>query len=112
MSKKNGNGGSRPQIKITVLGDADVQLIGQRFIATAKYWKGTHCHGFCPDTGGDVYVWWEDIKMEGRKKLEPGQDFEFTLGQDELGPRAYNIKPLHTYWTHWSEEQWEQVQEE
>lgn len=108
MSGNNGSGKDiRAKIQITVLGDVDVQLVGQRLMATAKYWKGTHCHAFCPGTGGDVYVWWENINMDGRKKLEPGQDFEFTLGHDGRSARAYNVQPLPTFWSHWTNDQWE-----
>lgn len=107
---QNGNGQQptkRPQVQITVSGDVDVQLIGRRFSATTKYWKGTRGHAFCPEIGADVYVFFEDIEMEGHRKLDEGQDIEFTLGQDEKGLRAYKVKPLRSYWTHWSKEQWE-----
>ena len=62
---------------------------------TVKWFNATKGFGFIEPEGGgkDLFVHMSEIKMEGFKTLNDGQNVEFTEGNGEKGPCATNVIP-------------------
>ncbi len=62
---------------------------------TVKWFNGSKGFGFIErDAGGDVFVHFNSIVMEGFKNLNEGQRVEFTVEQGEKGPNAQEVMAL------------------
>lgn len=71
--------------------------MSDRELGSVKWFKDSKGYGFIKrDGGGDVFVHFSAIQMDGHKKLERGQRVEFTVVQDSRGPRASRVVLLYT----------------
>lgn len=61
-----------------------------------KWFNEGKGYGFIePDGGGgDIFVHYSAIEMEGFRKLEQGERVEFELTQGPKGPQADNVRRL------------------
>ncbi len=44
--------------------------------------------------GGEIFVHWSGIRLEGYKTLAPGQEVEFDIYEGQKGPEAQNVTQL------------------
>jgi len=57
-----------------------------------KWFNDAKGYGFiAPESGGDVFVHFSAIQMEGFKTLREGQDVEFEVESRDLGVHAKNV---------------------
>ncbi len=64
-------------------------------LGTVKWFNAEKGYGFITnDEGGDVFVHFSEIQVDGFKKLEEGQRVEFELVEGEKGPQSANVIPL------------------
>ncbi len=69
--------------------------MADRIIGTVKWFNATKGYGFIAHEGGqDVFVHFSAIEMEGYKKLEEGQQVEFTIEQGPKGLQAANVRAV------------------
>ena len=62
---------------------------------TVKWFNDAKGYGFIErDAGGDIFVHFSEIEMEGYKKLEEGQEVEFTVAEGEKGLQAQEVIPI------------------
>lgn len=62
---------------------------------TVKWFNDEKGFGFITaEDGKDVFAHYSEIKADGFKKLEEGQEVSFDVTQGAKGPQATNIKPL------------------
>ncbi|MGA2819182.1 MAG: cold-shock protein [Anaerolineales bacterium] len=67
----------------------------ERIIGTVKWFNATKGYGFIAREGGeDVFVHFSAIQMEGYKKLEEGQQVEFSIENGPKGLQAANVIPV------------------
>jgi CspA family cold shock protein len=60
-----------------------------------KWFNATKGFGFISrDEGGDVFVHFSAIQMQGYKTLEEGEEVEFEVEQTPKGPQAVNVTRL------------------
>ena len=60
---------------------------------TVKWFNPKKGYGFITkDEGGDVFVHYSAIDMEGFRTLQEGQKVEFDIQNSEKGPQAVNVK--------------------
>ena len=60
-----------------------------------KWFSETKGFGFIEREGAaDVFVHYRDIKGEGFKTLIDGQKVEYSIEDDERGPRAKHVRPI------------------
>jgi CspA family cold shock protein len=68
-----------------------------RELGTVRWFKDSKGYGFIKrDGGGDVFVHFSAIEMDGRRTLEKGQRVEFTIVQGTRGSRASRVVSLYT----------------
>lgn len=61
-----------------------------------KWFNNAKGYGFIQrDEGADVFVHHTDIKMDGYRTLEEGEQVEFVLIDAEKGPRAQDVRRLN-----------------
>jgi CspA family cold shock protein len=71
--------------------------MSDRELGTVKWFKSERGYGFIRhDKGGDLFVHWSDIQMEGHKKLDEGMRVEFSVQESPRGLRASGVVPLYT----------------
>lgn len=71
--------------------------MSDRELGTVKWFKDSRGYGFIKrDGGGDVFVHFSAIQMDGRRTLEKGQRVEFSVVQGSRGPKASRGVPLYT----------------
>jgi CspA family cold shock protein len=71
--------------------------MGERVLGTVKWFKDSRGYGFIKrDGGGDVFVHYSAIEMDGHRRLERGQRVEFSVVQDARGLKASRVVPLYT----------------
>ncbi|HAP68060.1 MAG: cold-shock protein [Nitrospinae bacterium RIFCSPLOWO2_01_FULL_39_10] len=59
---------------------------------TVKWFNNTKGFGFIQQEGGeDIFVHYSDIKDEGYKSLNEGQQVEFEVTSGPKGPKASNV---------------------
>lgn len=63
-----------------------------RETGTVKWFNDRKGYGFIErDSGGDLFVHFNSIQMEGYKKLAEGQRVEFAYAEGDKGPKADNV---------------------
>ena len=63
---------------------------------TVKWFNNTKGFGFIQQEGGeDIFVHYSDIKDEGYKSLNEGQQVEFEVISGPKGPKASNVTKLN-----------------
>ncbi len=67
--------------------------MAERENGTVKWFNATKGYGFIERSqGGDVFVHFSSIQVDGYKTLEKGQRVEFTVGDGPKGPQAQDVK--------------------
>jgi CspA family cold shock protein len=67
----------------------------ERIVGTVKWFNATKGYGFIAREGGeDVFVHFSAIQMDGYKKLEEGQQVEFSIENGPKGLQAANVIPV------------------
>ncbi len=62
---------------------------------TVKWFNATKGYGFIArDSGGDVFVHFSAITMDGYRSLEEGQRVEFEVKDGDRGPQAQKVTPI------------------
>ena len=62
---------------------------------TVKWFNNQKGYGFITDAeGGDVFVHYSGLNMEGFKSLEEGAQVEYEVVQGAKGPQAVNVTKL------------------
>ncbi|HEY3282259.1 MAG TPA: cold-shock protein [Armatimonadota bacterium] len=60
-----------------------------------KWFNEAKGYGFIQkDDGGDVFVHFSEIQVDGFKTLQEGQAVEFEVTQGKKGPQASNVRAL------------------
>ena len=66
--------------------------MSERFVGTVKWFNATKGYGFIGRDGGeDVFVHYTAIQTEGYRKLEEGQQVEFSVESGPKGLQAANV---------------------
>lgn len=69
--------------------------MAEREVGTVKWFHNGKGYGFITrEEGEDIFVHFSEIAMEGYKKLEEGQEVEFTVAEGEKGLQAQEVIPL------------------
>jgi len=69
--------------------------VSERITGTVKWFNGTKGYGFISrEDGDDVFVHYSAIQAEGFRKLEEGQQVEFSVEDSPKGPQATNVIPI------------------
>ena len=69
--------------------------MADREVGTVKWFHNGKGYGFITrDEGEDIFVHFSEIEMEGYKKLEEGQEVEFTVAEGDKGLQAQEVIPL------------------
>jgi len=67
----------------------------EREVGTVKWFHNGKGYGFITrKEGEDIFVHYSEIEMEGYKKLEEGQEVEFTVAEGDKGLQAQEVIPL------------------
>ncbi len=67
----------------------------EREVGTVKWFHNGKGYGFITrEEGEDIFVHFSEIEMEGYKKLEEGQEVEFTVAEGEKGLQAQEVIPV------------------
>lgn len=62
---------------------------------TVKWFNGTKGYGFITkDDGGDVFVHFSAIEMDGFKTLDEGQRVQFEVEDGPKGPQAAKVRSV------------------
>lgn len=66
--------------------------MNERITGTVKWFNAAKGYGFIGrEDGDDVFVHWSAIQQEGYKRLEKGQEVEFTIEDGPKGLQAANV---------------------
>ena len=66
--------------------------MAERETGTVKWFNNTKGYGFIArENGEDVFVHYSAIQGGGYRTLEEGQRVEFTVVEDQKGPRAQDV---------------------
>ncbi|NGP88696.1 cold-shock protein [Fodinibius halophilus] len=69
--------------------------MADREVGTVKWFHNGKGYGFITrEEGEDIFVHFSEIEMEGYKKLEEGQEVEFTVAEGEKGLQAQEVIPI------------------
>jgi len=69
--------------------------MAEREQGTVKWFNSAKGYGFLErDSGGDIFVHYSAITMDGFRTLKEGQRVEFSVGESEKGPQAQEVNPL------------------
>lgn len=72
--------------------------MGERTRGLVKWFNPAKGYGFIQHANGeDVFVHFSEIRMEGFKTLNEGEEVEFTLREADKGPQAVDVVRLHAY---------------
>ena len=62
---------------------------------TVKWFNNQKGYGFISDeNGGDVFVHYSGLNMEGFKTLDEGQEVEYEVIDGQKGPQAVNVTKI------------------
>nr|WP_235598510.1 cold-shock protein [Kosmotoga arenicorallina] len=62
---------------------------------TVKWFNNSKGYGFITkEEGGDVFVHYTAINVDGFKTLNEGQQVEFEIEDGPKGPQAVNVTPI------------------
>lgn len=60
-----------------------------------KWFNNQKGYGFISDEqGGDVFVHYSGLNMEGFKTLDEGQEVEYEVVEGQKGPQAVNVTKI------------------
>lgn len=66
--------------------------MAERFVGTVKWFNASKGYGFIGREGGeDVFVHFSAIQMEGYKRLNEGQQVEFSIENGPKGLQAADV---------------------
>lgn len=66
--------------------------MAEREHGTVKWFNSAKGYGFLErDAGGDIFVHYTAISMDGFRTLKEGQRVGFTVGQSDKGPQAQDV---------------------
>ncbi len=66
--------------------------MAEREQGTVKWFNSAKGYGFLErDSGGDIFVHFSAINMEGFRSLKEGQRVEFVVGDSDKGPQAQDV---------------------
>ncbi|MEW6718448.1 MAG: cold-shock protein [Chloroflexota bacterium] len=69
--------------------------MNERLIGTVKWFNSRKGYGFIGrEEGDDVFVHFSAIRMDGFKRLEEGQQVEFSIEEGPKGLQAAEVIPL------------------
>ncbi|MDZ7772469.1 MAG: cold-shock protein [Balneolaceae bacterium] len=69
--------------------------MAEREVGTVKWFHNGKGYGFITrEEGEDIFVHFSEVQMEGYKKLEEGQEVEFTVAEGEKGLQAQEVIPI------------------
>lgn len=69
--------------------------MAEREVGTVKWFHNGKGYGFITrEEGEDIFVHYSEIEMEGYKKLEEGQEVEFTVAEGDKGLQAQEVIPV------------------
>jgi cold shock protein len=78
--------------KFTQYGESDMS---DRISGTVKWFNAAKGYGFIGrEEGEDVFVHFSAIQMEGYRRLNKGQQVEFSIEEGPKGLQAANVIPL------------------
>ena len=67
--------------------------MAEREKGTVKWFNSSKGYGFIQrKSGDDVFVHYQSIVGDGYRKLEEGQEVEFTVAQGQKGLQAQDVK--------------------
>ena len=70
-------------------------VVSERITGTVKWFSSVKGYGFITRDGGDdVFVHYSAISASGFRKLEEGQQVEFSVEDTPKGPQATDVIPL------------------
>jgi CspA family cold shock protein len=73
----------------------EIQSMTERINGTVKWFNAAKGYGFIGrDDGDDVFVHFSAIQAEGYRRLEKGQQVEFSLEQGPKGLQAASVVPV------------------
>lgn len=69
--------------------------MAERIVGTVKWFNAAKGYGFIGRDGGeDVFVHFSAIQTEGYRRLEKGQQVEFSIEEGPKGLQAADVVPL------------------
>ncbi len=69
--------------------------MAERIVGTVKWFNAAKGYGFIGRDGGeDVFVHFSAIQTDGYRRLEKGQQVEFSIEEGPKGLQAANVVPL------------------
>jgi len=69
--------------------------MADRIVGTVKWFNAAKGYGFIGRDGGeDVFVHFSAIQADGYRRLEKGQQVEFSVEEGPKGLQAANVVPL------------------
>jgi CspA family cold shock protein len=75
--------------------NGDRNNMAERIVGTVKWFNAAKGYGFIGRDGGeDVFVHFSAIQTEGYRRLEKGQQVEFSIEEGPKGLQAANVVPL------------------
>ena len=69
--------------------------MSERISGTVKWFNSSKGYGFIGhESGDDVFVHFSSISMDGYRRLEEGQQVEFSIEEGPKGLQAVNVIPV------------------
>jgi CspA family cold shock protein len=66
--------------------------MAERETGTVKWFNSAKGYGFIVrDRGGEIFVHYSGIRSEGVRSLRDGQRVEFSVVQEDRGPKAQDV---------------------